>query len=133
MKKRQPVLHAGMPASLAYSLIKKIIRSGRPECCDITEPELLDSFRGKLEFRDRHQIESGQLARRALGFRIEAADRLQGIPEEVEAHRFGGAGSIKIDDAAADGIISGLPHGRGARKSVELKPPGDGVHGNHVA
>ena len=65
--------------------------------------------------RDRHEIERAQLPRRALGLRIEAADRLQRVAEEIEPHRLGHAGRKEIDDAAAHRVFAGLAHGRGAR------------------
>ncbi len=46
----------------------------------------------ELEFGDRHEVERAQLVGGALGLRIEAADRLQRVAEEIEPHRLGHAG-----------------------------------------
>src|SRR6266851_1314813 len=100
------MFHAGMAATFAHCMIEEIIRSWCAERLDITEPESLDRFRRQLKFRDRHEIEAAQLSRGALAFGVEATDRFQCVAEEIEAHRLGGSGGIKIDDATANGIIS---------------------------
>ena len=83
----QPMFHAGMSPTLAHGVIKQIVRSGRTKSLDIAQPEPLDRIGRELEFGDGNEIEAVQLARRALALRIEGADALQSVPEEVEPDR----------------------------------------------
>ena len=48
----------------------------------------------------------------ALRLRVEAADRLQRVAEEVEAHRLLRARREEVEDAAAHGVFAGLADGR---------------------
>ena len=133
MEQRQPVLHAGMAPPLAHRVIHEVVGHRRAERLHISETEALDGFGRKLELRHRHEIERAQLVRGALALRIEAADRLQCVAEEIQPYRLGHARRVEIDDAATHGIVAGLAHGRGAREAVELEPLGNAVHGEQVA
>src|SRR5271165_2650179 len=127
------MLHAGMAAALAHGVIEEIIRNGRAERLDIAEPEAFDRFRRELKLRDRDEFKAVELSGGALAFGIETADRFQGVAEKIEAHRLDGSGGIEIDDAAANRVVTGLAHGRGARESIELQPRDDALHGEHIA
>ena len=110
VKQRQPVLGAGRPAAFTHRFVEHVVRGRRAEGRHITGTKQPDGVGGELEFRHRHQIERAQFLGRALGFRVEAADRLQRIAEEIEPHRVGHAGREQIDDAATHRIIAGLAH-----------------------
>ena len=57
-----------------------------------------------------------------LGLRIEGANRFQRVAEEIEADGIA-AGRKQIEDAATDGILSGIGHGAGADIARGLQPP----------
>ncbi len=122
-----------MAAAFAHRVIDEIIGRGCAERRDIALAEALDSLGRELELGDGHEVERAQLVGGALAFRIEAADRLECIAEEIEPDRLAHARRIEVDDAAAHGIVAGLAHGRGAHEAVELEPTGDAFHGEHVA
>ena len=87
VEQRQPVLHAGMAAAFAHRLVEQVVRRRRAERRDIAGAEAPDGLGRELELGDRHEIERAQLVDGALGLRIEAADRLQRVAEEIEPHR----------------------------------------------
>ena len=132
-KQRQPMLHAGMAAALADRFVKWIVALRRAEGCDIAHPEAADGLGHQLKFRDRHQIERAHVQKRALGFRIEGADRFQRVAEEIESHGLVEACRKQIENAAAHGIFAGFAHGGGAVVAVVLQPRHDGVHRHHMA
>ena len=104
-----------------------------PNACHIAEPELADGLGGELEFRHRHEIERAQVVLRALRLRIEGADGLDLVAEKVEPHRLAHARREQIEDAAADRIIAGLAHGRGAGIAIQFEPARDPLHRQHIA
>ena len=104
-----------------------------PNCRHVAGAEAPDRFGDELEFRDRNEIEPAQLFFAALRLRIESADRLQCIAEKIEPHRHVHAGRIKIENAAAHGIVARLAHGRGADEAIELQPVDHALHAEDVA
>ena len=133
VEQRQPMLHAGMAATLAYRGIDEIVRGRRAKGFDIAETEAPDGLTGELEFGNRNEIETAQLVGRALGLRIETADGFERVAKKVEPDRLGHAGCVEVDDAATHRIVAWLAHGGGARKTVEFEPAGDALHGKHVS
>ena len=127
------MLHAGVAPAFAHGVVEEIMRHGRAERFDMAQTETLDGFGCELELGDRHEVEGAKLVGGALTLRIEAADRLQRVAEEIEPYRLGHARCEKIDDAAAHRILAGLAHGRRAREAVELQPAADSAHGEHMA
>src|SRR5262249_22163299 len=117
----------------AHRLIEEVIGRGRAEGLEITQAKALDRLGGKLKFGNWHEVDAAELIGRALALRIEAADSFERIAEEIEPHRPRHSWRIKIDNAAADGIIAGFAHGWGSHEAVELKPAGDAFHGEQVA
>ena len=87
----------------------------------------------ELEFRHRHQVEPTQGRFAALRLRIESADRLQRVAEEIETNRHVQTGRVKIENAAAHRVFAGLAHGRGALEAVELQPRDDARHADDIA
>ncbi len=116
------MLHARIAAAFAHRFVKLIVARRRAEGRDIAGAEFADGVGRELEFGDRHEIELAQFALRALRFRIEHADRFQRVAEKIEPHRIVEPGRKQIEDAAADRIIAGFAHGRGARIAVEFEP-----------
>src|SRR5579864_4244916 len=99
------MLHAGMAAAFADSLINLIVAFGRPKSGDITHPEAANGFGRELKFRNRNQIERAHVERRSLRLGIEAADRFQTIAKEIEADGQIESGGEKVEDAAAHSIF----------------------------
>ena len=64
-----------------------------------------------------------------LGFRVEVAERVDLVPEELDAHRMALSGGKAVQDPAADGELAGLRHlADGAiparRQGAQQRPPG---------
>ena len=133
LEQRQPMLHAGMAAAFADGFIEQVVALRRAEGRDIAHAKAADGFGDELELRDRHQIERAHVEQRALGFRIEGADRFETVAEEVEPHRLIEPGRKQVEDAAAHGIFAGFAHGRGAVVAVVLQPGDDRVHRHDMA
>ncbi len=133
LKQRQPMLHAGMAAAFADRLIQRIVALRRAEGCDIAHAKAADGLGDQLEFRDRNQIERAHVEQRALGFRIEGADRFQAVAEKIETDGLIEPGRKQIEDAAAHGVFAGFAHGRGAVVAVVLQPRHDRVHRHDMA
>mgnify|MGYP003694215197 CR=1 FL=1 len=122
-----------MTAALADGFIEQIVALRRAEGRDIAHAKAADGLGDQLKFRDRNQIERAHVEQRALGFRVESADRFERVAEEVEPHGLVEPGRKQIEDAAAHGIFAGLAHGRGAVVAVVLQPGHDRVHRHDVA
>ena len=61
---------------------------------------------GGQEFAGRQQRDLLEAAPGCLGDRIEGADRVDLVAEEIQPHRFAGAGRPDVDDAAARGELA---------------------------
>ena len=133
VEQRQPVLHAGIAAALAHRLVQEIVGRGGTELGHVAGAEAADGFRDQLEFRHRHQVEPAQWRFASLRLRIERADCLQRVAEEIKADRQVHAGRIEIENAAAHRVVARLAHRRGAGEAVELQPGHDARHANDVA
>src|SRR5262249_4818343 len=94
MKKRQPMFHAGMTATLAHRLVQEVVGRRRAKGLNITKTKALDGLGGKLNLGDRHEADPVELVGRALAFRIEATDGFERIAEEIEPHRSGNSRRI---------------------------------------
>ena len=67
-----------------------------------------------------------------MALRIEGADRFQRVAEEIEANRIA-ARRKQIEDAAADGILTGIGHRAGAGIARRLQALHQACHVDHVA
>src|SRR5579863_981628 len=114
-----------MAAAFADRFVEHVVGSGGAKRRDVTGAERPDGVRGELEFRHRHQVERAEIPRGALAVRIEAADAFERIAEEIEPYRLAHTRREQVNDAAADRVIAGLAHRRGAVETVELEPLGD--------
>ena len=103
------MLHAGIAAARADGLVERVV-ADRAEQFAIAGPETRDGGIVECEFDHRFQRQPVAFAGRALGRRIEIADLLDLVAEQVETYRFLEARREQIDDTAADGIFAGLTH-----------------------
>ncbi len=133
VEQRQPMLGAGRPAAFAHRLVEHVVGRGGAESRHIAGAEPPDRFRRELKLRHGHEVERAQLVGRALGVRIEAANRFQRVAEEIEPDRRVHAGGEQIEDTAAHRIIARLAYGRGAVEAVELEPLGNARHRQQMA
>ena len=99
-----------MLATLADCGIERIVAGHRTPRCDIGSAKPADGFGIQMNFAGRDEIESLELADRPLRRRIEAADCVERIAEHVEPDGKLEAGWVDIDDAAAYGKFTRLPH-----------------------
>ncbi len=113
VEQRQPVLQTLTTRALTDGGVEGII-ARRPEALEIAGAEARYGLGIQQGLGHRGQLHGGQLAGRALGGRIEGADRLQLLPEHVEAYRLVETGRIDVDHPAPNGIFAALGHGRGA-------------------
>ena len=132
-EQRQPMFHAGVAAALADGLVKRVAARLRAKLRQVVLAEPADGFRGELDLAHRHQIERAELAGGALRFRIEGADALQRVAEEIEPHRRGHSRREKVENAAAHRIFAGVDDGGGALETVGLQPALQRVHVDAVA
>ncbi len=108
VEQRQPVLHAGVRAAGADRLVERVVLAGGAEGLAIGGPEALDGRRLQDHLVDRLERERLVAAAAALSERVEGADALQLVAEEVEAQRLLLARREDVDDAAAHGVLAGL-------------------------
>ena len=117
VEQRQPMLHALRFAPRADGFIKRIV-IGRTEGGDIAGAEAADGCRVQRHFAGGQHFDFLDLAFRQLRFRIEQADGIQPVAEEIEPQRLLAAGRPQIDDAAAQREIARLAHRAGADIAV---------------
>ena len=122
-----------MAPALAHRFIKCIAACRRAERRHIGLAEGAHRIGGELHFAHRHQIEGAQLARGALAFRIEGADRFQRVTKEIEAHRQRLARRPHIENAAAHRIFAGVAHRGRADETVDLEPIDQRIHAHRIA
>ena len=120
VEQRQPVLHAREDAT-GLDRLQQRVGGDRAEPAQIAGLERLHRVGVEQHLAHRHQLECRDLALRALGQRIEAADRFQGRAEEVQADRLFLATGKDVDQAAADGVVAGLHDRTGAVVAVALE------------
>ena len=90
----------------------------RAELLEIADPEPLDRRLVQQHLADRAQPDLGDIAERALAQRVEGADALQLVAEQIEAQRLLAAARKDVDDAAAHGVLARLDHGAAAPIAV---------------
>ena len=117
MEQRQPVLHARIRPAGGYRLEQRIA-GHRAELLEIADPKALDRVGVQQHLADRAQTDPGDFAERALGERVEGADALELVAEQVEAERALAAAREDVDDAAAHGVLARLDHGAAAPVAV---------------
>ena len=121
MEKRQPVLHTRIALARAHGFIERVGAGGWPERLHVAPPEQLLAGVPERDLADRHQRHPLHDAPGALGLGIEGLDLLQGVAEEIEAHRRGAAGRIEVEDAATHGVLAGLHNRAAAREARQVE------------
>ena len=102
----------------ADRFVERIVGADRAERLAVARAEALDRGVVEQHLADRPQDEIVERAGRALGQRVEAAEALQRVAEEIEADRLRRASRKEIDDAAADRELARLAHRLGAAIAV---------------
>ena len=90
----------------------------RAELLKVADPEPLDRGVVEQHLADRPQADLRDIAERALGQRVEGADTLEVVAEQVEPERAFAAAREDVDDAAAHGILARLHHRAAAPVAV---------------
>src|SRR3546814_511009 len=109
-EKRQPMFHSGEPSPVADRLIERIAGGGRAEDFTIAASETLDALCVQQGFGRRQQGEAVDSARCPLVCRIEAADTLDFVAEEIEPQRLFLARREKVYDPAAHSELARAGH-----------------------
>ena len=122
VEQRQPVLHALPPRAFADGRVERII-ARRPEQAQIAGAEPRNTLGVQQDLRHRGQGHRATLAGRALGRRIEGADRFQLRTEHVQPHRLLEARRIDVDDAAPHRELAAFRHRRGPHIAVGREIP----------
>ena len=117
VKQRQPVLHPDLAAAFGDGGIQGIVRD-RPERFAIAGTEARNGIIVEKNFIGRLQNQRVDTFQTFLGHRVERPQRLDFVTEQIDAQRQGLSRRENIDDAAADGVFAGLPHGTGPVKAV---------------
>ena len=118
----QVMLHAAAAAALADGGVERIVRR-RAEQGDKAGAEAGDRRLVHQGLAHGQQVDRRELSRGALGHGVKAADRLQGVTEQVQPDRLLGRGRIDVDHPAADGELPALRHGGGADIAVDREIP----------
>jgi hypothetical protein len=118
IEERQPVLHPGAAAALGDGGVERVV-ARRAEGLQIAGAEAADGVGVEQRLAHRQQADVLQLPGGALAFRIEGADRFQGVAEQVQADRLLRIGREDVDHAAADGELAVFGHRRGALVAVD--------------
>ena len=110
MEQRHPVFHAGIAPAFRNGLVDRIGCRALAVQIAPVGAETRDAVGIECDFAHRPQRESGGFLGAALGRRIETADALDCVAEQVEADRVALAARKDVDDAAAHGEFAGLHH-----------------------
>ena len=128
-EQRQPVLHPGMAAAFAHRLKQWVALCAPAKFGSVAHAKSAPRFVVELDFARWDKIERDQLRRGALALRIEAADRLKLLAEEIETDRRVASRSKEVDDAAAHSVLADIPNGGRSGKAVGSEPAHDFAHG----
>ena len=117
VKERQPVFQTLIFATSADRLIEWVRRPARTEFDAIVLAEARDGLFVQNDFGHGGKFDQIKLVRGALTDRIKAPCAIQNIAEQIKTDRTAFARREDIDDAAANGVVTGLHHGRGLNKA----------------
>src|SRR5580693_6082140 len=113
-----------MAPSFADRLVEGVLDRLRAESLAPGTTETGNGGMVESDFRGGMEIQrSGRLAA-ALRLRVEAANALDGVAEQVDAHRCRLAGGEYVDDAAAQRIFAGIHHRAGAPVAIGIEKRG---------
>ena len=102
------MLHAGEGTAGANRLVDRILGSRRPEQRPVARAEPGAGLLIKEYLAHRAQLQFLGRRYRALGCRVEPADRLDFLAEQIETNGIGHLGREYIDDTAAHGVFGRL-------------------------
>ncbi len=121
MKQRQPMFHPSVATFLADRLIERIIRRDRPEKLAIAGAEKRHRGIAEQELRRGGKFKTFKRAAGPLAQRIESADAIDGIAEEIKPHRGFCPRRKNIDQPAAHCELSGFHYGTNTGEAVRHK------------
>jgi hypothetical protein len=127
------VLHAGIALAGRHRLVEQILAGDIAEQLAIADAEALDARGRQQHLADGYQHDLVALAGGELAHRVERADGLQHVAEQVEAQRLVGARREEIDQAAAHRVLARLHHRVGAAVAVLAEVPGERGHVDGLA
>ena len=108
LEQRQPMLHARHSAAFGQRLVQRILGRGRAELLAIARAEALDAVLVEQRLGRRHQGERLGLVGRALVGRVEAAQAIDLVAEEIEPQRQLLACREHVDERSAHRIFAML-------------------------
>ncbi len=97
VEQRQPMLDADMTLAGRDCLVEDVVTGHTAEQFAITTAETFDAVGRQKNFAHRQQDDLVAVAGRELAHRIEGADRLQRVAEQIEAQRLGRARREEIE------------------------------------
>ena len=109
MEQRQPVLHALVLTAGGDRLVERVVAGDRTEQLDIARAKSALYFGVQRDLAHGEQRQGVEPPMGALGLRIEGADRLERIAEEIETHRLGPR-CEQIENTTAHGVLTGIGH-----------------------
>ncbi len=119
-KQRQPMLHPHEAPTGGNRLVERIV-GDRAEKLAVAGAELGNARLVEADLADRAQHQAFERATGALRHRVEGAQRVEGVAEEVEARRIGCTGGEDVDDAAAHRVFARLQHLLGTAVAVAFE------------
>ena len=118
VKQRQPMLHAGVPAFGADRLIEGVLLGHGAEEIPVVLAETGDGHLVQQNLAHRLELEGLEVAFASLSQRVEAADALHYVAEQIETHRPIQPRREDVDQATANGIFSRFHHRLGPAVAV---------------
>ena len=115
MEQRKPVLHSGMHASRGDRVVQRVAAGQRPESRPIAGTEPLYGCLVQLEFRDRTENQPVLRPAATLRRRVEIANGLQLVAEEIQPYRGTAPGRKDIQNAAPKRKFAGFTNSVGAK------------------
>ena len=116
VEEREPVFDTGMFLSRTHRFIEWVVRSSRAELQPIILAKTSNGRFIQYDFADGRQFNEFQLFGRALRRRVKPPGAVQIITKEIQPNGAGVTRRIDVDDAAPNGIVTGLCHRGGLDK-----------------
>jgi hypothetical protein len=122
-EQRQVILDPGRRRSFPDVLVQRAAPDIDRKAFAQPRAEALGRFVGERKFAPGQQAHRIDFVQRALGFRIEIADRFDFLVEQFDAIRLGRAHGIDVDERAAHGEIAWFEHLRHMAVAGRLEAP----------
>jgi hypothetical protein len=127
------MLHADIAPAGAHRLVERIVIGHGAELLAIARAKTLDHGIVEQHLVDRLEDDRVEGTGGALSERIEAAQPIQRVTEEIESQRRRRARGKEVDDAAADGELARLTHRVGPGIAVPGEKAGQAVERDAAA